>query len=473
MRSKWKTLLSRTLLTAGLTGTPFAVYCGRGSGTEDGYTNLPVNLSKDYTPVRCRDGETIREDRLKKNAEVAAISDPYDSHHVIAAWVGGQGIISTVSFDAGHRWSKPRPLPLTACLNKEGEDFKGGADEWITIGPDKTIYVSALVGYRRIDRQALLVDASKDGGLTWQNPVVVPADPKLNSDIDNTSIAADTEIPGLVYAATESIHDETTSSIGFSRTVDGGKTWSPIREVVKLTRGQRFPGPQLLFESRSKRLYTFARVQESGKSWIVRIYSDDRGISWSDPARIVECISLQSEPQLGAAKIAFESAQDILHVVEDEKSGRIYLVFADARATNGRHLGISLVLSPDQGRSWEQPVAVSTASDGHAFQPAVAVNSKQEIGVSYYDTRSVFPERPGKTLPIAVWLTIVGSGAKTSELRLDQFNYQGLERRGLLDYQALIAIDGRFHAAYTKTNLKADEVAPIGAAENVTDIFFQ
>ena len=93
--------------------------------------------------------------------------------------------------------------------------------------------------------------------------------------------------------------------------------------------------------------------------------------------------------------------------------------------------------------------------------------------MSYYDTRSVFPEQPGKTLPITVWLTIVGSDAKTSELRLDQFNYLGLERRGLLDYQALIVIDGRFHAAYTKTNLKADEVAPIGAAENVTDIFFQ
>ena len=352
MRSRWKTLLSRTLLAAGLTGMPLAVYCGRGSGTEVGYTNLPVNLSKDYTPVRCRNEETIREDRVKKNAEVAAISDPYNSHHVIAAWVGGQGIISSVSFDAGQRWNKPRPLPLTACLNKELEDFKGGADEWITIGPDKTVYVSALVGYRRMDRQALLVDASKDGGLTWQDPVVIPSDLKLNSDIDNTSIAADTEVPGLVYVATESIHDETTSSIGFSRTVDGGKTWSPIREVVKLTRGQRFPGPQLLFESRSKRLYTFSKVQESGKSWIVRIYSDDRGISWSDPARIAECISLQSEPQLGAAKIAFEPAQDILHVVEDEKSGRIYLVFADARATNGRHLGISLVLSPDQGRSW-------------------------------------------------------------------------------------------------------------------------
>jgi hypothetical protein len=452
---------------------PFAVYTFEGLATDDGYASAPVNLSKGYAPVKCRNGETIREDRLKKNAEVAAISDPYDPHHAIAAWVGGQGIISSVSFNGGQSWSNPSPLPLTACLNENLEDFKGGADEWITIGADKTVYVSALVGYRRVDRQALLVDTSKDGGLTWQDPVVVPTDPKLNSDVDNTSIVADSGNPGLAYVATESIHDETTSSVGFSRTTDGGKSWSPMREVVKLTKGRRFPGPQLLFESSSKRLYAFSKVQESGKSWIARIYSEDQGVSWSAPTRIAECIRLQSETKLGAAEIAFESAQDILHVAEDEKSGSVYLVFNDARATNGSHLGVSLVSSLDRGRSWTQPIAVNGPSAGHAFQPAVAVNSKHEIGMSYYDTRSTFPEQPGKTLPVAVWRTIIGSGGKRSELRLDQFNYLGLERRGLLDYQALIVIDGRFHAVYTKTNLKADEARPIGAEENVTDIFFQ
>lgn len=470
MRSQRMKFTRRVLQTGCLASVLLAVYCGQQS--ESASTRIPTNLSKDYVPVKCLNGEAIREDRLKENAEVAAISDPYNPHHIIVAWVGGQGIISRVSLDGGRGWSPALPLPLTACLNEKQRTFKGGADESIAIGQDKTVYVSALVSYREIDRQALLVDTSNDGGLTWQNPVVVPSDSPLISDLDNTAIVADPEIPGRAYVVTELIRDESTSAIGFSRTTDGGRSWSPIRELMKPTKGRRFPGPQLLFEGRSKRIYAFSKLQDLGKSRIAGIYSDDEGVSWSDPIRIAECNGVRSETKLGSANIQFEPAQDMLHVVEDQGSGRIYLVFNDARTSNGSYLGIFLVSSPDRGRSWMQPITIGAPNLGHAFQPAVAVNSKHEIGVSYYDTRGASPEKPGKTLPFAVWLTIIGSRGTTSESRVDQFNYLGLERRGLLDYQALIAIDGRFHGLYTKTNLEPDEVGPLGAGKNVTDIFF-
>lgn len=472
MRSRWKKLVWRALLSIHVTALPLSFSCGEESQTVGRATNFHVNLSKGYVPVKCQNGVTIREDRLRKNAEVAAISDPYNQHHVIAAWVGGQGIMSSVSADGGRTWSPARPLPLTACINRKLQAFKGGADEWIAVGKDKTVYVSALVSYREVDRQALLVDTSIDGGLTWQDPVVVPIDNKLNGDIDNTTIVADPDISGWAYVATESIHDESTSSIGFTRTTDGGKTWSAIREVTKPSRSLRFPGPQLLFENSSKRLYAYSKVQELGKSWIAQSYSDDRGVSWSDPVRIAECTNVQSGTKLGAASIEFEPAQDMLHVAEDEQSGSIYLVFNDGSATDGRYLGISLVSSPDRGRTWTRPVSIGSPGAGQAFQPAIAVNSKHEIGVSYYDTRSTFPELPGKTLPVTVRLTTVGRRGQTSESLLDQFNYLGLERRGLLDYQALIAVDDRFYAVYTKTNIEPDQAGPTGPEKNTTDIFF-
>jgi len=49
--------------------------------------------------------------------------------------------------------------------------------------------------------------------------------------------------------------------------------------------------------------------------------------------------------------------------------------------------------------------------------------------------------------------------------------HDSLERRGLLDDQALIVTDGRFHLVYTKTNVKADQARPIGGAEDLADIF--
>ena len=462
----------RAVVSACLTALPFTPYFGDEALTDREAMIVPINLSKDYVPVKCVNGETIREDRLKKNAEVAAISDPYNPNHVIVAWVGGQGIITRVSADQGRNWSAARPLPLTACLNQKQQAFKGGADEWIAVGQDKTVYVSALVGYRERDRQALLVDTSTDGGLTWRDPVVIANDPKVDSELDNTAIVADPEIPGWAYVVTESIHDELTSTVGFSRTTDGGKTWSSIRELTKPNRGRRFPGPQLLFEGRSKRIYVFSKMQDSGKSWIARIYSEDRGLSWSEPARIAECTGEPSEMKLGSANIEFESAQDMLHVAEDQKLGRIYLVFNDRSAANYGHLGVFLLSSPDRGRSWTRSVAIGAPGAGHAFQPAVAVNSNHEVGVSYYDPRSTFSERLGKTLPISVWLAILGDRDKPSESRVDQFNYLGLERRGLLDYQALITIDDRFHAVYTKTNLEPDQAGPSGPEKNITDVFF-
>jgi hypothetical protein len=449
-----------------------SVQSGRQLLTAGGGDGLTVNLSADYLPVKCQNGEMIRENRLSRNAEVSAMSDPYDTHHVIAAWVGGQGIITVTSFDGGQSWNVPRPLPLTACLNAKFSEFKGGADEWIAIGVDRTVYISALVGYRTIDRQALVVGTSKDGGVTWEDPVVVVNDRKMNTDIDNTSIVADSKIPGYAYVATESIHDGSTSSVGFSRTTDGGRTWSPIREITTVDQGRRFPSPQLLIEGRSNRLYAFSKVQKSGQNWIAGVHSDDRGVSWSGPERIANCVPPRSETKLGAASIAFESAQDMLKVAEDQRSGTIYIAFSDARVTNGGYLGVSLVSSSNRGQTWNEPVSVNTSSGGHAFQPAVAVNFEGEVGVSYYDTRGGFPEQPGKTLPIGLWLQIIRRGKHVTELRLDQFNYAGLERRALLDYQALVAIEGRFHAVYTKSNLRPDQTPTPGLNGNVTDIYF-
>ena len=430
-----------------------------------------VNLSRDYVAVKCQNGDKIREDRLRENAEVQAVSDPHDSKHIVAAWVGGQSIITSASFNGGKSWSAARPLRLNACLNPALSDYKGGADPGVGFGPGRTVYVSSLIGHRSIDRQAVAVSTSRDGGLTWDEPVVLHTEPDGNPELDNTSLAADPENSGFAYVATEFILGDATSGIGFSRTNDYGRTWSAVRPITPSVKGRRF-SPVLVLEPDSKRLYGFAYVREPRRTWIAFIYSDDHGSTWSEPREITKVVPPRAETKLGASGIPFESAQDILRVAAAPKSGVLYVLFADARATDGNRLAISMISSSDRGKTWNAPTQVSSPSEGHAFQPALAVNSSGDVGVLYYDTRSRFPERPGKTLPISIWLRVLGTGGSVKEELLDQFNYAGLGRRGLLDYQSLLVSAGKFHAVYTKSNLRSDQSATTETNGGATDIYF-
>jgi hypothetical protein len=181
--------------------------------------------------------------------------------------------------------------------------------------------------------------------------------------------------------------------------------------------------------------------------------------------------NLPNVTKLGSAGIPFESAQDMLRVAVDPKSGVLYILFADARSTDSNRLAISMISSADGGKIWKEPVQVSSPSEGHAFQPAIAINSYGEVGVLYYDTRSKFPEKPGETLPIAIWLRVFASGGSSKETLLDEFNYADLGRRGLLDYQSLL-VSGGFHGAYTKSNLRPDQAATTEIDGHTTDIYF-
>src|ERR1700730_16902014 len=91
-----------------------------------------LNLSGNYVPVKCINGEPIREDRIKHNAEVDAASDPQDSKHIVAVWGNNaQGLLVSVSFNGGRGWSPPRPLHLNSCLNQKLSEYKGAADPWV------------------------------------------------------------------------------------------------------------------------------------------------------------------------------------------------------------------------------------------------------------------------------------------------------------------------------------------------------
>jgi hypothetical protein len=87
----------------------------------------------------------------------------------------------------------------------------------------------------------------------------------------------------------------------------------------------------------------------------------------------------------------------------DPASGQLYVVWQDARFTNGKYDEVALSTSTDGGATWSTPIQVNTntPSNRPAFTPAIQVNSSGTVGVSFYDFRNLTTQT--STLPTDYW----------------------------------------------------------------------
>jgi hypothetical protein len=189
--------------------------------------------------VRVNDADAINP------AEVSIAINPANPNNIVAAsFQTGRpprpraGSYNYVSMDGGSTW---KTIPV--------EDPKGltQGDDTVYFGSDGSAYHAHLsfVGIRvaRPPRaeSGILVEASKDGGLTWNESVpainhinsVIPFEDKPGIVVDN---APESKYKGNVYLAWTrfdvygSADPECHSQIYFSRSIDGGKSFSmPFR----------------------------------------------------------------------------------------------------------------------------------------------------------------------------------------------------------------------------------------------------
>jgi hypothetical protein len=139
---------------------------------------------------------------------------------------------------------------------------------------------------------------------------------------------------------------------------------------------------------------TQATPQQDEDNLIRIVRSTDHGKTWSspitvaqiDPADIVDPDGLQP----------LRTADIVPDIAVDHKTGRLYVVWQDARFTQSA-AAIMLTSSANGGRSWSTPLRVSQTPDspaqgnGQAFTAMVDVASTGTVGVSYYDFRRDTP----------------------------------------------------------------------------------
>jgi hypothetical protein len=403
--------------------------------------------------------------------EPAIAVNPANRRNIIASWkqdVGpfapGRSDLVASSRDNGKTWRHSTIPGLTVCT---GGTADAASDPWLSAGPDGTVYfIGAAASLSTAPPPvAFLASRSRDGGRTWSAPATVASPDPRN---DKPAVTADPDIAGRAYAIWSNWDHgfvfPFANLLKFSRTDDGGVTWSeavvidaPPPNAIDLSSVVLVlpDGTLLAVFQRQDFFPDFTATQEYFAS-----RSSDGGSTWLPP---VEIASMPIQP-LFDPETGDERPQPGFHTAAVAPDGSVYVTWE--RATSATSGAIDVARSRDGGRSWH--VASLPRVSAYAFEPAIAVNRRGTVGVIWYDLRN---DRPGDaSLTADVWFahshnrgrswkqTHVAGPTDLRTAPLPRHNYVG-------EYQGLATLRGRsFAALFT--------LAAPQAKDGPTDIFF-
>lgn len=368
--------------------------------------------------------------------------NPTDANNVAGAWQqdrwsdgGAHGLNHRYSTDGGLTFTTSNP-PFTTCAGGTAENkgnFQRASDPWVSFGPTGTLYAISISFDDSTARNAVLINRSLNGGASWKavndrpqfdNPRAVG-----NNFSDKESLTADPALANANYAY--AVWDRLVSpserssakayehGLGyrgptyFSRTTDGGNSWSAGREIydpgeqnqtignqiVVSPDGTLVDGFDLIYNHKNSgklRGYNVAilRSHDKGETWESRptIVAPMRSVGVTDPEPVTGC--RPGSPSLVCRDV--RTGDIIPEFAVDRGStptrGNLYAVWQDHRSSPFGDDTILLSRSTDGGTKWSDPQKVNATPagvyNGQAFTSQVQVRDDGTVTVTYYDMRA-------------------------------------------------------------------------------------
>ncbi len=374
-------------------------------------------------------------------AEPSVATNPANPANLIGVWQqdlystrSARGAVAAYSTNGGKTWGTT-PLPFTGCAPSPllepstGRPYDAVYDNWVSVGPDGTAYTIAAAGNSTTYSTGIVAATSSDGGRTWSDAATIldsVQDPSGQHKFfnDKPSVTADPVRAGVAYAVWDQLEAPRTFAYYssnfrgpafFSRTTDGGKTWSTPAAVYDPGQQNQTTDNQVVivngvlydfFDLLSATGSTSAGGGNTPVGHVAFITSADGGLTWSAPTIVAGLDTVGvSDPNTGAAVTT--GSFNSLAPAFDPITGQLYAVWQDGRFSGGRYDEIAVSSSADLGRTWSAPARLSTDTGRPAFDPAIAVRADGTVGVSYYDLRALTSTNT-TTLPTGYWLKELG-----------------------------------------------------------------
>jgi hypothetical protein len=380
------------------------------------------------------------------NAEVEpyVAVNPHRAGNIIGVWQqdrwnngGAHGLVAGFSLDGGATWGETT-LPFSVCAPNAildpftGAPYGRASDPWVSIGPDGTAYSVGLLATNNTisgnNDTGVATVTSSDGGQTWGNARLIKSD-KGTSPVfeltqffnDKESITADPIHGGTAYVVWDRLKAPSHSPDAalrahafrgptwFSKTTDGGKTWTGTRAIFDPGQNSQTIGNQVVVNRQTGVLYDFfEQFQTTGSPKFTPrgisvgfISSSDGGSTWSKPTVVS---AQQTANDFATNGALLRTGAGLPSVAIDASTGQLYVVWEDARFTGGAVNQAVISTSTDGGKTWSTPAAVSkTPTSTPAFTTIVAVNSGGTVAVTYYDMRNP-DHNTTEVLPTDYWI---------------------------------------------------------------------
>jgi hypothetical protein len=243
--------------------------------------------------------------------------------------------------------------------------------------------------------------------VTFEAPVLVPGLDRVGFQ-DKELIAVDVSggrFDGNVYLVWTEFPPRAPSRILFSRSTDGGRTFS---SAVRLsTSGSGVQGAMPVVGKRGE-LYVAWEDRSGRITGLIKFRrSDDGGASWGPEitaatfTRMTErnATAACGRPALNGHIRVSEFPSIDVDRSDGPGSGNLYAAFSadPGRQARGDNADVFVVRSTDGGRNWSDPLnvvkgkAVSANPDGSTndnFMPVLTVSPEGQINVFFYDRRN-------------------------------------------------------------------------------------
>jgi hypothetical protein len=418
---------------------------------------------------------------------------------------GAHGLVAGFSFDGGATWGETT-LPFSACAPNAildpftGAPYNRASDPWVSIGPDGTAYTVGLMSTNTSagvsggnNDTGIATVTSSDGGKTWVNPRLIKSDQGTTPVFevtqffnDKESITADPLHAGTAYVVWDRLQAPSHSPDAalrahafrgptwFSKTTDGGKTWTGTRAIFDPGQNSQTIGNQIVINRQTGVLYDFfERFQTTGSPKFTPrgisvgfVSSSDGGKTWSKSTVVSDQQTANDfAPNTGDL---LRTGAGLPSVAIDAGTGQLYVAWEDARFTSGTVNQVVLSTSTNGGATWSVPAVVSNPTSKPAFTPQIAVNSAGTVGLTYYDFRN--PDGSTTGQPTDYWFTSsTDHGASFgNETRITSSSFDMLiapNAGGLFlgDYEGLDVNGTTFVPFFVQTNT--------GNTANRTDVF--
>lgn len=327
--------------------------------------------------------------------EVVIAADPANAAHLIAGSIimHGPGVVAYRSLDGGQTWElafdRSRPAP-TGEFGDPGRSASR-ADPAIAYGSDDTVFYASLYNRSHLRPTQLEVARSLDGGNSWETPAKVseewPDRPFLAADCTNGKFRGhiycnSASAPGIKRRLAIAVSKNATSTFGAPQYLTAENSF----EV--------HPGQSAVLSDGTYIVPYWVRIgspkEKPGRFEIRLRRSTDGGESFS-PEQFLTRAEFRRGPYSIMPMMAAGPGSGRF-------KDRLYLVWSQKAQPDQRVL---LTVSKDKGHTWSRPMVLSEQSAGKNYDavlPAVAVNHKGFVGVSWYDSRESRKDTPSSNV---------------------------------------------------------------------------